>query len=136
MPIVETGSWQGFLASKGTPPAMVAKLNAEIRKILAMPDISGKITELGGDVRTGSPEEFAAWMTKAIAEWGEVVKAEEHPDRRMTRGSCTPSPERDRRLRRRERAQRYDLTIECSRSRLRGLSGRARRAWRSRCPAN
>ena len=77
MPIVETGSWQGFLTSKGTPPAMVAKLNTEIRKILAMPEISGKITELGGDVRTGSPEEFAAWMTKAIAEWGEVVKAEE-----------------------------------------------------------
>ena len=76
MPIVETGSWQGFLASKGTPPAMVAKLNTEIRKILAMPEISSKITELGGDVRTGTPEEFAAWMTKAIAEWGDVVKAE------------------------------------------------------------
>jgi len=76
MPVVEAGSWQGFLASKGTPPAMVAKLNAELRKILAMPDISAKITELGGDVRTGTPEEFSAWLTKAIAEWGEVVKAE------------------------------------------------------------
>ena len=76
MPVVEAGSWQGFLASKGTPPAMVAKLNAELRKILAMPDISAKITELGGDVRTGTPEEFTAWLTKAIAEWGEVVKAE------------------------------------------------------------
>jgi len=76
MPVVEAGSWQGFLASKGTPPAMVAKLNAELRKILEMPDISAKITELGGDVRTGTPEEFSAWLTKAIAEWGEVVKAE------------------------------------------------------------
>jgi tripartite-type tricarboxylate transporter receptor subunit TctC len=76
MPIVETGSWQGFFASKGTPPAMVAKLNAELRKILAMPEISKKITELGGDVRTGSAAEFATWMTKAIADWGAVVKAE------------------------------------------------------------
>ena len=76
MPIVETGSWQGFLASKGTPPAMAARLNSEINKILAMPDISKKITELGGDVRTGTPAEFGAWLTKAIAEWGEVVKAE------------------------------------------------------------
>jgi tripartite-type tricarboxylate transporter receptor subunit TctC len=76
MPIVETGSWQGFFTSKGTPPAMAAKLNAEIRKILAMPEISKKITELGGDVRTSTPEEFATFMTKAIAEWGEVVKAE------------------------------------------------------------
>ena len=76
MPIVETGSWQGFLTSKGTPPAMVARLNTELRKILAMPDISNKITELGGDVRTGTPEEFTAWITKAISEWGEVVKSE------------------------------------------------------------
>jgi tripartite-type tricarboxylate transporter receptor subunit TctC len=76
MPVVEAGSWQGFLTSKGTAPATVAKLNAEIRKILAMPDIANKIKDLGGDVRAGSPEEFGAWMTKAIAEWGEVVKAE------------------------------------------------------------
>jgi tripartite-type tricarboxylate transporter receptor subunit TctC len=76
MPVVEAGSWQGFLTSKGTPPATVAKLNAEIKKILAMPDIANKIKDLGGDIRAGSPEEFAAWMTKAIAEWGEVVKAE------------------------------------------------------------
>ncbi len=77
MPIVETGSWQGFLASKGTPPAMAARLNAEVRKILAMPEIAGKIVELGGDVRTSAtPDEFGGWLTKAIAEWGGVVKAE------------------------------------------------------------
>jgi tripartite-type tricarboxylate transporter receptor subunit TctC len=73
---VETGSWQGFLSSKGTPPAMTARLNAEIRKVLAMPEIANRIVDLGGDIQTGSPEEFAGWMTKAIAEWGEVAKAE------------------------------------------------------------
>ena len=77
MPIVEVGSWQGFLTSKGTPPAMAARLNDEIKKILAMPDISKKITELGGDVRTSaSPAEFGTWLGKAIDEWGAVVKAE------------------------------------------------------------
>ena len=76
MPIVETGSWQGFLASKGTPPAMAARLNTEFRKILAMPEIKNKITELGGEVRTSTPEEFGAWIVKAIGDWGEVVKAE------------------------------------------------------------
>jgi tripartite-type tricarboxylate transporter receptor subunit TctC len=76
MPIVETGSWQGFLSSKGTPPAMVARLNTEIRKVLAVPEIANKIVELGGDIRTNSAEEFTGWMGKAIAEWGEVVKAE------------------------------------------------------------
>jgi tripartite-type tricarboxylate transporter receptor subunit TctC len=76
MPIVETGSWQGFLTSKGTPPAMTARLNAELRKILAMPEIEKKMADLGGYVKTSSPDEFAGWLTKAIGEWGEVVKAE------------------------------------------------------------
>ena len=76
MPIVETGSWQGFLTSKGTPPAMTERLNAELRKVLAMPDIKQKMTDLGGDVRTSTPAEFGAWLTKAINDWGAVVKAE------------------------------------------------------------
>jgi len=76
MPIVETGSWQAFLTSKGTPPAMVTRLNTELRKILAMPEISSKIAELGGDVRTGTPEELNVWLNKAIVDWGDVVKSE------------------------------------------------------------
>jgi tripartite-type tricarboxylate transporter receptor subunit TctC len=76
MPIVEVGSWQGFLTSKGTPPAMAARLNAEVKKILAMPEIANKIVELGGEVRTDAPDQFGAWIAKAIADWGAVVKAE------------------------------------------------------------
>jgi tripartite-type tricarboxylate transporter receptor subunit TctC len=76
MPIVETGSWQGFLTSKGTPPAMTARLNTELRKILDSAEITKKLAELGGDVKTSTPDEFALWLTKAIGEWGEVVKAE------------------------------------------------------------
>ena len=73
MPIVETGSWQGFLASKGTPPAMAARLNAEIRKVLAMPEIATKIVELGGDIRTSSA--------------GGVRELDDQGDRGMGRGS-------------------------------------------------
>lgn len=76
MPIVETGSWQGFLTSKGTPPVMTARLNTELRKILAMPEIEKKMADLGGYVKTSTPDEFAGWLTKAIGEWGDVVKAE------------------------------------------------------------
>jgi tripartite-type tricarboxylate transporter receptor subunit TctC len=76
MPIVETGSWQGFLTSKGTPPAMTARLNAELRKILTSPEVVNKMAELGGDVKTSTSDEFATWLSKAIGEWGEVVKAE------------------------------------------------------------
>jgi tripartite-type tricarboxylate transporter receptor subunit TctC len=77
MPIVEVGSWQGFLTSKGTTPAMAARLNDELKKVLATPEISQKIVELGGDVRTSAnPTEFGGWLAKAIDDWGAVVKAE------------------------------------------------------------
>ena len=76
MPIVETGSWQGFVASKGTPPAMASRLNAEIRKALQIPDVAKRIADLGGEIRTQNPEEFGQWMTKSIADWGDIVKAE------------------------------------------------------------
>jgi tripartite-type tricarboxylate transporter receptor subunit TctC len=76
MPIIDAGSWQGFFTSKGTPPALVARLNAEIRKIVATPEISKRIVDLGGEVRAGSAEELGAWVGTATGQWGEVIRAE------------------------------------------------------------
>jgi tripartite-type tricarboxylate transporter receptor subunit TctC len=75
-PVFDTGSWQGFFTSKGTPAATVARLNTEIRKILATPEVSKKIVELGGELKDGTPEDLAKWVTNATAQWGEVIKAE------------------------------------------------------------
>ena len=74
LPAVESGTWQGFLTTAGTPAPMVARLNAEIRKVLAMPEIEQKIKDQGGDMKAGSPEEFASWMKANIASWGAVVR--------------------------------------------------------------
>jgi len=76
MPIVDAGSWQGFFTSKGTPPAMVEKLNAEIRRIVSTPEISKRIVDLGGEVKAGTAAELGAWVNTAIPQWGEVVRAE------------------------------------------------------------
>ncbi|MGQ3360298.1 MAG: Bug family tripartite tricarboxylate transporter substrate binding protein [Phreatobacter sp.] len=75
-PVQDAGSWQGIYASKGTPAPVVSRLNEELNKVLAQADIVAKIRELGSDVRPNSPATFAAWMDKAMVEWGEVVKAE------------------------------------------------------------
>jgi tripartite-type tricarboxylate transporter receptor subunit TctC len=75
-PVHDTGSWQGFFASKGTPAPMVARLNTEIRKILATPEVSTKIVELGGELKDGTADDLAKFVTAAIAQWGEVIKAE------------------------------------------------------------
>ena len=77
MPIVEVGSWQGFLASKGTPPAMAARLNAEIKQD---PRDAGDRQQDRRPRRRGAHRHAgrssAPGSTKAIADWGAVVKAE------------------------------------------------------------
>ena len=53
LPGGDAGTWQGILTTGGTPPAMVARLNAEIGKILETPEIKHKIAEQGGVVKAG-----------------------------------------------------------------------------------
>jgi tripartite-type tricarboxylate transporter receptor subunit TctC len=74
LPPIDSGTWQGIVTSKGTPAPMVARLNAEFHKILAMPDISAKIAEIGGEVKAGTPEQMAAWLTQSMNEWGKVIR--------------------------------------------------------------
>jgi tripartite-type tricarboxylate transporter receptor subunit TctC len=74
LPPTDSGTWQGIVTSKGTPAPMVARLNAEFHKILAMPDISAKITEIGGEVKAGTPEQMTAWLNKSMEDWGKVIR--------------------------------------------------------------
>jgi tripartite-type tricarboxylate transporter receptor subunit TctC len=75
LPPIDSGTWQGIVTSKGTPAPMVARLNAEFRKILALPDISAKIAEIGGEVKAGTPEQMSAWLASSMEEWGKVIRA-------------------------------------------------------------
>ena len=71
----ETGTWHGILAPAATPKDIVAKLNAEIVKILAQPDVREKLIGQGLDPVGGTPEQFAAFIKSEIAKWAKVVKA-------------------------------------------------------------
>jgi len=70
----EVGSWQGVFAPAGTPPAIVKRLNTEIVKILAMPDVREKLGALGAEIVADSPEEFAAIVKAEVVKWSDVVK--------------------------------------------------------------
>ena len=74
LPGGDAGTWQGILTRAGTPPAMITRLNAEIGKILEMPDIKAKIAEQGGVVRTGTPAEFSTWLKDATTRWGGIIR--------------------------------------------------------------
>lgn len=74
LPGFETGSWQGILAPAGTPLEVVRKLNTEIRRILALPDIQAQLSAQGTEVRAETPESLGKFMRAEIARWADVVK--------------------------------------------------------------
>ena len=68
-------SWQGVFAPAGTPKPIIAKLNAEIVKILGMSDVKQRLLTLGADTVGNTPGEFAAFVKAEIAKWAPIVKA-------------------------------------------------------------
>jgi tripartite-type tricarboxylate transporter receptor subunit TctC len=66
--------WQGFFAPAGTPKPVVDRLNAEINKILASPDMQEKLKAAGADVRIGSPEQFAAFAKTEGEKYAQIIK--------------------------------------------------------------
>jgi tripartite-type tricarboxylate transporter receptor subunit TctC len=70
----EVGSWQGVFAPAGTPAAIVKRLNAEIVKIINMPDVKEKLIGLGAEPVGNTSEEFAALVKTEVVKWAEVVK--------------------------------------------------------------
>ena len=71
----QMSSWQAVYAPKGTPPAIVQRLNVEILKILKMPDVVAKLSgQLGMDIVGSTPQELGAFNKTEIARWAELVK--------------------------------------------------------------
>jgi tripartite-type tricarboxylate transporter receptor subunit TctC len=74
IPGFQTGSWQGVLAPAGTPPEIVARLNAELRRILALPEVRAQLAQQGTEVRAGSPADMEGFLRAETARWAKVVK--------------------------------------------------------------
>ena len=74
LPGFEASSWFGLLAPAGTPPAIIAKINAEIGKWLATPEAREKLLAAGANAAGGTPEDFARHIAAETAKWAKVVK--------------------------------------------------------------
>jgi tripartite-type tricarboxylate transporter receptor subunit TctC len=74
IPGFETGSWQGVVAPAGTPREIVAKLNAEIGRIVTTTEMRDKLGAQGADVRTNTPDEFSSFIRNEMTKWAKVVK--------------------------------------------------------------
>jgi tripartite-type tricarboxylate transporter receptor subunit TctC len=66
--------WQGIFAPRATPKEVVARLNAEINRIVAAPDIRVRLADEGADVRPMSIEQFTAFARTESDKYLEIIK--------------------------------------------------------------
>jgi len=69
----ESGTWQGVLVPAGTPPAVQARLNAELTRIIRLPEVRERLVSQGAEVYTMTPTEFATFFERERKNWAGVV---------------------------------------------------------------
>ena len=74
VPGYEASAWFGMAAPKGTPPAVIARLNKEINAALADPGMRAKLADLGGVPIAGTPEQFWALHKAETEKWAKIVQ--------------------------------------------------------------
>jgi tripartite-type tricarboxylate transporter receptor subunit TctC len=67
-------TWAGLVAPTGTPPAVVNKLNAALRKIIDSPEVQAKFKNVGFEGFSSTPEELGDYIKVQLGEWGKMVK--------------------------------------------------------------
>jgi tripartite-type tricarboxylate transporter receptor subunit TctC len=72
VPGYDVTSWYGFFAPRGTPPAVIAKLNKTLNEIIAEPRIRESLTKAGVVVKGSTPQEFGKFMADEYKRWGDV----------------------------------------------------------------
>lgn len=76
---MEISLWYGFAGPAGLPPAVVQRLNAELDKIMKLPDIVESFAKQGAVPGGGTPQQYAEFMRAESARWGEVVQKNNIP---------------------------------------------------------
>ena len=74
VPKFEVYEWNGLFAPKGTPPAIVERLEKEVREVVKQPDVQQKLSDLGAEPVGSSAADFAAFLKSETAKWAKVIK--------------------------------------------------------------
>ncbi|MSQ89565.1 MAG: tripartite tricarboxylate transporter substrate binding protein [Betaproteobacteria bacterium] len=67
-------TWVGFFAPAGTPAEIVKRLNAELNRAFASPEVRDRLAALGLESRPNSPADFAAFLREEVLKWAQAVK--------------------------------------------------------------
>jgi tripartite-type tricarboxylate transporter receptor subunit TctC len=74
MYLEKINNWAGVFVAVGTPRAIIDRLNSEIVKVLAVPEVRQKLLEMGLVADTNTPEQFAAFIQAETVKWAKLVK--------------------------------------------------------------
>lgn len=70
----DLSGWNGLFAPAGTPREVVEKLNAEIARIVQLPDVRSRIQDMGAEAGPMTPAEYAAWVQGEVNKWSKLVR--------------------------------------------------------------
>jgi tripartite-type tricarboxylate transporter receptor subunit TctC len=70
----EIGIWNGLVAPAATPKPVLERLHAELKQVLALPEAGRTFANIGAEVWSSTPEEFAALINADLAKYAKVVK--------------------------------------------------------------
>jgi len=71
----EMNPWFGLFAPAGTPAPVVARLNAEVTKILSAPDVKERLQAIGAEPMNATPEQFQAMVKADLEKWARLVRS-------------------------------------------------------------
>ncbi len=74
LPGFEATSWFAMFAPAGTPREVIARLNAEVKRVYTLPEVAEKLKTLGLDPILSSPDELGAYQAAEVRKWAKVVK--------------------------------------------------------------
>jgi tripartite-type tricarboxylate transporter receptor subunit TctC len=74
MPGFDAAAWQGIVVPTGTPADIIQKLNAEVNKALAHPDVRARLAAQGAEILGGTTTEYANHLRTEMPRWAKAVK--------------------------------------------------------------
>lgn len=74
-PAIEASNWYAVLTSAGTPVAVIQKINAEVVRVMQLPEVKEMLNRQGYEAKSSTPAELAALIKEDLAKWNKVVKA-------------------------------------------------------------
>ena len=74
LPGYEIHEWNALFAPAGTPPEIIARLNAELNKVLAAPDVQERFFQMGSEAAPGTATGLGDYVVAEIARWGKIIR--------------------------------------------------------------